>query len=81
MPHLFLNVCTQALGLKPKTVAKPAPQLDKHELDEIIHGKREDREAAAAAGGEGGPGASEAGAGAGVTGEADRIKGLGFIAG
>jgi hypothetical protein len=48
-------------------VAKPAPQLDKHDLDELIKGKKDE---------EGQP--DDAGAPAL---EADRIKGLGYIAG
>ncbi|GIL88512.1 hypothetical protein Vretifemale_16487 [Volvox reticuliferus] len=57
----------EAMGLKPKTVAKPAPKLDKHDLDELINGKQEEQEQPDAA--------------AAAAQEADRIKGLGYVAG
>ncbi|GFR51161.1 hypothetical protein Agub_g13517, partial [Astrephomene gubernaculifera] len=67
----------EALGLKPKSAAvKPAPQLDKHELDELIRGKPQEE----GGGMEGGGGGAEGGGGAGAQ-EADRVKGLGFVAG
>ncbi|KXZ53010.1 hypothetical protein GPECTOR_8g379 [Gonium pectorale] len=63
----------EALGFKPKAAPRPAAQLDKHELEEIIKGKPAEGEEAEAgmAAGAGGAGAAEA----------DRIKGLGYIAG
>ncbi|GLI70400.1 hypothetical protein VaNZ11_015184 [Volvox africanus] len=57
----------EAMGLKPKTVAKPAPKLDKHDLDELIKGKQDEQEQPDDA--------------AAAVQEADRIKGLGYVAG
>ncbi|EFJ51687.1 hypothetical protein VOLCADRAFT_116333 [Volvox carteri f. nagariensis] len=34
----------EVLGLKPKTASKPAPQFDKHELNELIKGRQEEHE-------------------------------------
>ena len=47
-------------------MVKPAPQLDKHDLEELIKGKQDDAE-------------QQDGA-AGAAQEADRMKGLGFVA-
>lgn len=57
----------QALGLKPKTVVKPAAQLGKHDLEELIKGKQDEQEQP-----------DDTGVAAQ---EVDRVKGLGYIAG